>query len=170
MKRFSYLLLPLVIFIVLIFRWMSIQHTAENGVRILVPVSITGFEKSAFSDFLKLRYHNFIPASEITGKQGIVVVSRSVGGHVHFERQFEKDVPLRPQELLLKYAIVYQPSLFSKDSKSGIRFAGSTFKFKGKRKTAFKEVKYAVLNVNKNGNAVLVGLSDGNGVLLLQRN
>ena len=63
-------LCPVLILTVLTARYAASARTAKNGVRLLLPVSVLETGEDAFSPFVRLRYHNFIPIDAMLEKKG----------------------------------------------------------------------------------------------------
>lgn len=168
MRRLLFVLLPVLILLVPLYRFMSARNIRQDGVPLLLPVSVVDSGKDGFSDFAVLRYQNFIPVAELTGDTGTVIINRMPSGRISFSRPAD-GIPLRPREMFLKYKIVPPPAFSAaQDSRPGIRFAAPFLRFRSAGKFKADSVRYAVVKTDKNGNTVLAGIADRNGVLLAE--
>lgn len=167
-RRFLFVMCPLVILSVLVFRFVSVRNIRENGVQLLLPVSVVDSGRDGFSDFAVLRYHNFIPVAGLADDTGTVIINRMPSGRIRFSR-FSDGMPLRPREMFLKYKIVPLPAFSAaRHARPGIRFAAADLRFRSAGNFKAEAVRYAVVKTDKNGNTVLAGVADRNGVLLAQ--
>lgn len=167
MRRWLVFLCPVLVFIVLICRYVSYAGIYYSPTALLLPVSVLKTGENAFSSFISLRYYNFIPVRNLSDEKGTIVINRSNDGRVRFV-SVQSDRPLRPKELLLKYVIVPSLSLDRQKKETNIRFSSDFFRFLKTENFRPSSVRYAVVHVDNAGNTVLKGLADGNGVLLVK--
>ena len=155
-------LCPVLILTVLTARYAASARTAKNGVRLLLPVSVLETGEDAFSPFVRLRYHNFIPIDAMLEKKGTIIVERPDDGRAEFSSLPSKR-PLRPRETPLKYVVTDNNGTDAsvRSSAAFLRFA----KTKGFRP---ESVRFAVVRADRSGNALLTGLADDNGTLLVK--
>ncbi len=157
-------------------RRLLLEAAAAHGDRILIPVYVQSAEPARKAVRVRFRYDAVVPAAQVSGKGAAVVVRRRPSGRIVFVRPYRPGEPLRPREHLLKYRVAYDGGLSLKTETSRVKFAADVFTapaeetdrdlLSGRKKWA---VRYAVLNIGRNGDAVLTGLADGNGVLLTKR-
>ena len=163
MKRhFLSLTCSLFIFCVLLFRFCSDLKTFRSAETLLLPVQIEEIKTDAFSSVAFLRYYNIIPVEEIIEEKGAVVVERLDNGKVSFVSVFTGQ-KLHPREFLLKYTVVPSPLVYQKRQKLNIRCAAAKFHFSKGQSLLLSNAYYAVIRVNNDGEALLVGLTDGSG-------
>lgn len=167
MRRFVVFFCPLLILIVLAGRYFTEVSIARSGTRLLLPVSVKETGKDAFSDFIRLRYYNFIPVHSFSDEKGKIVVQRQDDGQVKFVSSY-LDNPLKPKELLLKYIVVPPMPFNVKTQGPDIRFSSDFLRFSKIKTFHPSAVRYAVVSVDNAGNAILTGLADSNGVLLVK--
>lgn len=158
-------------------RRLLLENAAAHGDRILVPVYVQSVEPSGKSVKVRFRYHVVVPPTQVSGKGAVIVVRRRPSGRIAFVRSYRPGEPLRPREHLLKYRVGYDGGLSLKTETSPrVKFAADVFTapvdetdrdlLSDRKKWT---VRYAVLDIGRNGDAVLSGLADGNGVLLTKR-
>ncbi|MGN0903616.1 MAG: hypothetical protein ACI4PW_00495 [Alphaproteobacteria bacterium] len=157
-------------------RRLLLEAAADHGDRILVPVYVQSVEPAGKTVRVRFRYHTVVPATQVSGKGGMIVVRRRPSGRIVFVRSYRPGEPLRPREHLLKYRVAYDGGLSLKTETSRVKFAADVFTaplteadrdlLSDRKKWT---VRYAVLDIGRNGDAVLSGLADGNGVLLMKR-
>lgn len=137
-------------------RYALLRHAASDGVRILIPAAVRELPSETDSCRADVRYFNIIPPAHVDGLSGTAVVRRADSGLVSFVRPWDKSVPLRPKEILLKWRV-------SRDANGRVRvnFAKPFFSecVSGEK----LRLKYAILKVGKSGRAALTGLADKNG-------
>lgn len=167
MRRFVAFFCPLLILAVLSGRYFAGALTVRSGVRLLLAASVQETGKDSFSDFVRLRYDNFIPVRSLSEEKGTIVVERLDDGRARFVSALF-DRPLRPRELLLKYVIVPPAPFDTKAKGPDIRFSSDVLRFSETSAFRPSAVRYAVVSVNNAGGAVLIGLADNNGVLLIK--
>lgn len=167
MRRLIAFFCPLLILIVLAGRCFTGTLTVRSGVRLLLPASVRETGRDSFSDFARLRYYNFIPVPSLSDERGTIVVERLDDGRARFVSALF-DRPLRPRELLLKYVIAPSPPFSAKTQGPDIRFSSDLLRFSETKAFRPSAVRYAVVSVNNAGTAVLTGLADNNGVLLVK--
>ena len=166
MKRIISFLFPAFILSVLIGRYYSDVKIVQTGVKLLLPVSIQEEGRDSFSAFVRLRYYNFIPIRDLAAEKGRVVVERLEDGRIKFISSFS-DKPLRPREVVLKYVIVPSLPFNRKDVEIDILFSSDILRFSSEKKIRLSAVRYAVVSVDNEGEAVLIGLADKQGVILV---
>lgn len=163
MRRFiSAFLCPMLILAVLTARYAASARTANNGVPLLLPVSVLETGKDAFSPFIRLRYHNFIPIDAVLKKKGTIVVKRPDDGRAEFSSLPSKR-PLRPRETLLKYVVTD-----NNGTDASVRFSATFLRFAETKGFRPESVRFAVVTADRSGNALLTGLADANGTLLVK--
>ncbi len=167
MRRLISFFCSLLILIILAGRFFYDQHTAQSGVELLLAVSVQESGRDSFSPFIRLRYYNFIPVYRFADEKGTVVVERRDNGRAGFVSELS-DQPLRPRELRLKYVIAPPLPFESESQGPNIRFASDFFRYSPLKKFRLSAVRYAVIRVDGAGNALLTGLADSNGVLLVR--
>lgn len=167
MRRLIVFFCSLLILIVLAGRCFTGIFTVRSGIRLLLPASVQETGKDSFSDFARLRYYNFIPVRSLSDEKGTIVVERRDDGRIRFVSALF-DRPLRPRELLLKYVIVPPLPFGAKTQGPDIRFSSDFLRFFEEKTFQPSAVRYAVVRVDNAGNAVLTGLADNNGVLLVK--
>ncbi len=167
MRRLVVFFCSLLILLVLTGRYFTGMLTVRFGVRLLLPVAVQEIGKDAFSDFVRLRYYNFIPVQNVSEEKGTIVVQRMDDGQIKFVSS-SLDNPLKPRELLLKYVIVPSMPFNARTQRPDIRFSSDFLRFFETKAFLPSAVRYAVVSVDKAGNAVLTGLADNNGVLLVK--
>lgn len=167
MRRFAAFFCPLLILIVLAGRCFTDALTVRSGVRLLLAASVQETGNDSFSAFARLRYYNFIPVRSLSAEKGTIVVERLNDGRTRFVSALF-DRPLRPRELLLKYVIVPPSPFNAKAQGPDIRFSSDMLRFPETKTFRPSAVRYAVVSVDNAGNAVLTGLADNNGVLLVK--
>ena len=152
---------------ILTMRYVSAFRTFRNGTRLLLPVVVEDVRENAYSSFARIRYYNFIPVEELVKEKGVIVVRRSDDGRIAFASSYDGQ-KLHPRELLLKY-VVTSSSLFEKKKNSPhIHFASSVLRFSKKESFLPSAIRYAVVAVNDEGTAALIGLTDGDGTQLIR--
>ena len=140
-------------------RYALLRHAASDGVRILIPAAVRELPSKTDSCRADVHYFNIIPPAHVDGLSGTAVVRRADSGLVSFVRPWDKSVPLRPKEILLKWRV-------SRDADGRVRvnFAKPFFsECVSGEKLRRMHVKYAILKVGKSGRAALAGLADKNG-------
>lgn len=172
MKQLIFILSVLFILAVSIGRYSHLKKTAEDGVSLLVPIYVHKIETASLPHTVHFRYHNIIPADQVSEKDSAIIVQRRPSGRARYVRPYAAKEPLRPREHLLKYHIVHEGGLSQKTDRSKIKFAADIYVLRQeKHSEAFTSpkslaIKYAILKVNEKGEALLAGLTDGNGVVL----
>lgn len=167
MRRLLFFILPVFILAVPVGRYLSARNIRETGVQLLLPVSVVDSGQDGFSDFVVLRYHNFVPVAELAEEAGTIVVDHMPSGRVNFSRP-ANGAPLRPREMFLKYKIVPQPAFSRARNHPAIHFAAPFLRFRDAGKFKAASVRYAIVKTDKNGNTVLAGVADRNGILLAE--
>ncbi|MGN1078808.1 MAG: hypothetical protein ACI4TE_01400 [Alphaproteobacteria bacterium] len=167
MRRFVAFFCPLLILVILSGRYFAGALTVRSGVRLLLAASVQETGKDSFSDFARLRYDNLIPVHSLSEEKGTIAVERLDDGRIRFVSALF-DRPLRPRELLLKYVIVPPLPFGAKTQGPDIRFSSDFLRFFEEKTFQPSAVRYAVVRVDNAGNAVLTGLADNNGVLLVK--
>lgn len=155
-------LCPVLILTVLTVRYVASARTAKNGVQLLLPVSVLETGEDAFSPFVRLRYHNFIPINAMLEKKGTIIVERTDGGRTEFSSLPSKR-PLRPRETLLKYTVTDDNG-----ADASVRFSATLLRFSKTNGFRPESVRFAVVRADKSGDALLTGLADANGTLLVK--
>lgn len=141
-------------------RFYGAADTAETGGILLLPVSAVETGKDGFSPYVRFRYDNLIPVSDLTGLSGTVVVERRANGLARFVPD-AADRPLRPREMPLKYTVV--PAV-GNGAEAEIRHAAVFMRYSNAERVV-RNARHAVVRVNESGDAVLVGLADAAGVI-----
>ena len=155
-------LCPVLILTVLTVRYVASARTAKNGDQLLLPVSVLETGEDAFSPFVRLRYHNFIPINAMLEKKGTIIVERTDGGRTEFSSLPSKR-PLRPRETLLKYTVTDDNG-----ADASVRFSATFLRFSKTNGFLPESVRFAVVRADKSGDALLTGLADANGTLLVK--
>lgn len=155
-------LCPVLILTVLTARYAASARTAKTGVPLLLPVSVLETGEDAFSPFVRLRYHNFIPVDAMLKEKGTIIVERPDNGRVEFSSLPSKR-PLRPRETLLKYVVTDKNG-----ADASVRFSAFFLRFTKTKDFRPETVRFAVVAADKSGNTRLTGLADANGVLLIK--
>lgn len=145
------------------------QNISKNGKQILVPVFVHAEKTNTFPYKVSLRYNNIIPASYIEKITGTIVVRRLHDGKIRFVRLNTHSLPLRPEEMLLRYRIRQIPGIHQNTEKSQINFATDKYPLyteknleKFLKQARAIAVKYAVLKVDDKGKALLIGFTGQN--------
>lgn len=148
----------------------------RDGTEMLLPVYVRKTERSGRALQVRFHYYSLVPAAEIGTGGDTAVVHRHAGGRVSFVRMFDPSVPLRPREHLLRFRLSHKAGWSRSTESSRVDFASDVFTLRSADKTdaVLKRLKsagvrFAVLKVDENGNAVLKGLADQNGVTLCER-
>lgn len=163
MKRYILSLsCSLFILSVLLFRFCSDLKTFRSSETLLLPVRIKEIKTNSFSSVALLRYYNIIPVEEMLKESGVIVVKRSDDGKVSFVSVFTGQ-ELHPKEFLLKYTVVPPSPLYQERWRLNIRFAATKFPFSRNPSLLLTNAYYAMIHVNDDGDALLVGLTDSTG-------
>lgn len=155
-------LLPVLILVALVDHLERREQTAEKGTLLLLPVEAAVSGRDVLSGYIDLRYRVLIPPDVIAERRGVVVVSKDRNGQASFSSVYREDVPLRPREHLLGYIVSRR-----RDGSPEIRFSATRLRT-SKKDFRPETAAYAVVSADDRGHAVLTGLADAGGKILVR--